>query len=352
MRAADTVYCWAPALLLNPQLTHSGPNILYHPPQQVEAGAIPNPTKLIVLYMHHNPRLAELPSGLLNGFTELSVLYLHDCSLTTVALGCDPCSKLSRLYLQHNRLTTLAGFAPNPTLTNLQLVWAHHNQLTEFPMDTWLGGATSINDIRVHHNLLSSFSGWSMLSSVNEIQALLFHNNQFTSGFATFIDGIIGHDVHRATLHGNSFDGEPGITRTTLNTKRDILVTVDDTGTAAASSLPACEVSRRPPQAGDPGSAHNGDWMVLSNCSRLALTGSSFRPLYADLDAIDDNVVQSEPLLSRAIQLDAEGNRYRCVGVGRRIGGCTLTLLSLLQLTPPTTGYAQSPTWLALKSSS
>lgn len=274
---------------------------------QVEPGSSLPPT-VHVLYLSNNPRLAELPTGLFTGHDALNVLELANCNLTTLALDCNPCSKLGTLDVRNNRLTTLAGFAPGGTLAGLRTVYLQHNQLTELPLDQWLGGGTNIQNLYAHDNRLTSFSGWGLFHTSN-FYYLLLHNNNFTSGFATFIDEIAARKMKSASLHGNNFVGEPGVTRASLDTSASVMMlTLDTHGTAGASSLPVCRVTRRPAPPGDPGVLPSGEWSVLSNCSEYLAT--DFLNLqHLQLDAIDDTVLQSEPLVSSVVYLLAFDNR-------------------------------------------
>lgn len=256
------------------------------------------PLRLTEMQLGHNPRLRELPTDWLAGDAKIGTLHLQHCNLTSLALGCEKCEWLSKVIANNNRITTLEGFAtPSARLIMLSQLHLHHNLISSLPLRELFGmngGGTRLGYFNLDHNRLQSISGLDMVGA-NTIMTGLFHSNNLTTGLANIIDEFaVNRACANLTLHGNNFTGTP-ITRGAEVRAQYGTITVDATGTAGDSVLPACYISRRPAPPGDPGSAPNGDWFVVQSCSNFDSFTSTVNLEGLGLDAFADDALAEEP---------------------------------------------------------
>jgi Leucine-rich repeat (LRR) protein len=84
-------------------------------------------------------------------------------------------TNLTRLYLDHNQLTSIPPEIGN--LTNLTTLYLDHNQLTSIPPE--IGNLVNLNYLQLHHNHLTSIP--SEIGNFTKFVSLYLHHNHLTS---------------------------------------------------------------------------------------------------------------------------------------------------------------------------
>ncbi len=173
-------------------------NRLTSPPDGVE-----NLTRLTQLYLDNN-QLASLPDGIFDNLTRIGTLNLFYNRLTSLPSGVfDNLTRMYALRLNNNRLTSLPAGVFDHT-TNLIFLYLNYNQLTSLP-DGVFDNLARLRNLYIHNNQIHSLPADLFPNPLANLEWLTLNNNALTNlpFYEGMFDNLNNLPNSRLRLHAN-----------------------------------------------------------------------------------------------------------------------------------------------------